>query len=67
MSARVDEIEAAVDTVVFDVSPVQPRLVTEILVILVVDVVNYGLPAECVWCMVCAYIRTAAQMFNHHL
>lgn len=45
VATRVDEVETAVNSMVFNVSPVQTRLITEVLIILVVDIVNYGLPA----------------------
>ena len=45
MTRRVDEVEAAVYTVVDDVSPVQTRLVCEIALELVVYVLDDGLEA----------------------
>lgn len=41
-----DEVQAAVDSVVFDVPPVQAALISEILLKLLVDVVFYVLPAD---------------------
>ena len=41
-----DEVEAAVDSVILDVSSVQPALISEVLFKLLVDVVLYRLPAE---------------------
>lgn len=41
-----DEVQAAVDSVVFDVPPVQAALVSKILLKLQVDVVLYVLPAD---------------------
>ena len=40
-----DEVEAAVDPVVYDMSPVQPALVVEVAFKLVVDVLDDGLEA----------------------
>ena len=45
MSQGVDEVETAVHAMVFDVPPVQTRLVSKILVILLIAVVNDRLPA----------------------
>lgn len=41
-----DEVEAAVDSVVLDVPSVQPALVSEVLLKLLVDVVFYWFPAD---------------------
>ena len=52
MAAWIDEVEAAVDTVILNVPSVQTRLITEILVILIIHIVNNSLPAVkcvCVW------------------
>lgn len=46
MSERWDEVEAAVDSVVLNVSSVQPALVSEVLFKLLVDVVVYVPPAD---------------------
>lgn len=49
MATWVDEIEATVDTVVLNVPSVQARLITEVLVILIIHIVDNGLPAtQCV-------------------
>lgn len=40
-----DKVEAAVDPVVLDVSPVQAALVSEVLFKLLVDVIFYVFPA----------------------
>ena len=45
VAKRRDEVEAAVDSVVLDVPPVQPALISEVLLKLLVDVVFYFLPA----------------------
>ena len=45
MATWVDEIEATVDTVVLYVPSVQARLIAQVLVILVIHIVNNGLPA----------------------
>lgn len=45
MAKRRDEVEAAVHSVVLDVPPVQPALISEVLLKLLVDVVFYFLPA----------------------
>lgn len=46
VAKRVDEVEAAMDSVVLDVPPVETRLISEVLVILLITVVNYRLPAK---------------------
>lgn len=46
VTKRVDEVETAVDSVVFNVPPVKARLVPEVLVVLLIAVVNDRLPAE---------------------
>lgn len=46
VAERRDEVEAAVDSVVLDVPPVQAALVSEVLLKLLVDVVFYLLPAD---------------------
>lgn len=49
MATWVDKVEATVNTVILDVPSVQTRLVAEILVILIIHIVNNGLPAaQCV-------------------
>ena len=45
MTTRVDEVETTVHSVVFNISTIQTGLVTEKLVILLIDVVYDGLPA----------------------
>ena len=45
MTTRVDEVETTVHSVVLNISTIQTRLVTEKLVILLIDVVYDGLPA----------------------
>ena len=45
MATWVDEIETTVDTVVLNVPSVQARLIAQVLVILVIHIVNNGLPA----------------------
>lgn len=46
VAERGDEVQAAVDSVVLDVPPVQAALISEILLKLLVDVVLYALPAD---------------------
>lgn len=46
MAERGDEVQAAVDSVVLDVPPVQAALVSEVLLKLLVDVVLQVLPAD---------------------
>lgn len=41
-----DEVETAVDSVVLDVPSVQPALISEVLLELLVDVVLYLFPAD---------------------
>ena len=45
MATWVDEVETAVHSVVLDVSSVETRLIAEVLVVLVIHIVNDGLPA----------------------
>lgn len=40
------EVEAAVDPVVLNVSPVETRLISQVLVVLLITVVDDWLPAE---------------------
>ena len=44
MADGADEVKTDVDTVVLDVAPVQSRLVPQVLVVLLVDVVDDWLP-----------------------
>lgn len=46
MSKRRDEVQAAVDTVILDVLPVQAAFIPKILFKLQVNIVSNGLPAE---------------------
>lgn len=46
MSERRDEVEAAVDSIVHDVSAVQAALVVQVTLELIVDVRNDGVEAE---------------------
>lgn len=46
MTTGIDEIQAAVHTMVLNVPTIQPRFVSQILIILLVDIVYDGLPAE---------------------
>lgn len=46
VAERGDEVQAAVDSVVLDVPPVQAALISKILLKLLVDVVLYALPAD---------------------
>ena len=45
MAQGVDEVEATVDTMVFDVSSVETGLISQVLVVLLVAVVYHWLPA----------------------
>ena len=53
MATWVDEVQAAVYSVIFNVSSVQSRLIAEVLVVLVIHVVNDGLPATWTKLIVC--------------
>lgn len=46
MSVRRNKVETTVDTIVFDVSAIESRLVSVVLLKLVVDVVFYRFPAD---------------------
>ncbi len=46
MSKRRDEVQAAVDTVILDVLPVQAAFIPKILFKLLLNIVSDGLPAE---------------------
>lgn len=48
MTKRVYKVQAAVDSVVLYVPPVEARLVSQVLVVLLVTIVDHRLPAE-VW------------------
>lgn len=45
VSTRIDEVETTVHTMVFNVPAVQARLVPQVLIILLIHIVDNGLPA----------------------
>ena len=45
MPTGVDEIQTAVDPMIFNIPTIQPGLVTKKFVVLLVDIINDGLPA----------------------
>ena len=46
MSTRIDEVQARVDSMVLNVPAVEARFITQVLVVLFIDIVDNGLPAE---------------------
>lgn len=48
MRAWIDEVQAAMNTIVFNIGTIETRLILIILIILLINEINDGLPTACV-------------------
>ena len=47
MRAWIDEVQAAMNTIVFNIGTIETRLILIILIILLINEINDGLPTAC--------------------